>query len=670
VINALGPLRNNFLRFPGGTISQYYHFRGENGYGTNSFDLDCREGFLDLPGFSQKVRVDQFYPRNMIDQYIDLVHALDTYTEDSIQTLYVINLMTHFFNGDLVPWNAFLDELITSYGSSLNVFLDLNPSLMDDQAMDEAVNVMRNIFRDPAIDNLIEWLVQQPGFQDRLTENLEAIGYLLQNDIPIAGIELGNENYSFDMLRDDDLSNIPFDCTTPDSIVLENWPITLPLRAYMQAILKYSMLSSIYSSLVKDIWSLPTGAVLNSTAFGIDILTLDRFTIEESTTEKARYFELWNRFIGGQDFYDAVIPHIYMKSLPVCEALEDLGADSIAKFGKHYLDFYFSDVLEYQLDKIGAQANGRPMWITEWNINTANVFGNTFLHASHCFQFMNNLNEIADEHNIRLINYHNLASWVYNQFALIRTEEVNGRYTVNLQSTYHPFKLMGDTHANGDIRSNVDLDTWIGNNYESGPNHYFYSYLSNDGKQLIVNFINQAPTNLNIPLEDIIFNVEIDNQTPVSMYATGHALEYIDATSLFGSNRGCDDYTEYFDDYAWVTLEDSGKDFSLPSYSLGKLTIDLSVRIGINEINKQHYMRAYPNPVSGSFTVEIDGLNQVPEPVLDIYDIAGKIIDSRPAEERMQLSVNHLSSGLYMLQLVGNDRQTYATRKLVINSKN
>ena len=90
------------------------------------------------------------------------------------------------------------------------------------------------------------FLLQQPGFQARSAENVNAIARLLESDIEIAGIELGNENYAMTMLQDDDLSEIPFDCTTPDSVIQQYGTISLPLQAYMQAILKYGMLCKLY----------------------------------------------------------------------------------------------------------------------------------------------------------------------------------------------------------------------------------------------------------------------------------------------------------------------------------------------------------------------------------------------------------------------------------------
>ena len=329
VVDELKGLNLNYLRFPGGTISQYYHFANSHGYGTIDFDLDCRPGYINIPGFREKVRVDKAYPGNMIEQYIDLHKWLEDEQGNTINTLYVINIMSHFFAGDLVPVNPIIDGLIDSYGASLGAFLDLSPAFLNDDLIDPAIAAMLLVYSDPLIDDIKTFLVEQEGFQLRMAENIAAINHLLEKGISVAAVELGNENYAFTMLKDDDLSEFPYDCTTPDSIIQQIGAVNLPLRAYMQAIIKYGILTSMYDVLVEELFDLPTGIVINGGQFAVQVQDFDQFSINENKDEKYRYYEIWNKFLGHLDFYDGVIPHIYMKSQPQCEAMGVLGTDTL-----------------------------------------------------------------------------------------------------------------------------------------------------------------------------------------------------------------------------------------------------------------------------------------------------------------------------------------------------
>jgi hypothetical protein len=667
-LEALSQLNLNYLRFPGGTISQFYHYAGSNGYGTIDFDLDCRPGYINIPGFKQKVRVDKAYPGNIIEQYIDLHKRLELEQGNTVRTLYVINIMSHFFAGDLVPVNGVIDALVDNYGAGLGDLLDLPPNFLTDELIEPAVAAMLLAYTDPLIDQVKAFLVDQEDFQLRMAENIAAIYQLLTEGISVAGVELGNENYAFTMLKDDDLSEYPYDCTTPDSIVQQIGTVNLPLRAYMQAIIKYGIIASMYDTLVDELFDLPTGIVINSSQFNVRVLDIDQFSISENKDEKYRYHELWNRFIGQLDFYDGVIPHIYMRSQPECDIVSQLGADSLEIYGKAYIDYYFNTVLDYQLNRLLEETGNKPLWITEWNMNTANIFGNTFIHGSYVFQFMNELNRVYREYNVKLINFHNLAAWRYNQFALLLTDENTEQgYHVNLQSLYDPFLLMGGLHKSGHVFAETDLQAWLGDGFRSPPDLYFYSYYDIGNRRLILHFINQSDEAVQVPVSGTYFDVDLGSSLLANQAIMGFSLEMIDAASILSSNEGCEEHEDLFDDYTWSASSGDGQTahISLPAYSLGRLTLDLQTAQPTSILPHKHLsFNIRPNPATEHIRVEYTYPGR--DLSLSIHDITGARHISIGAVNGMQLDISRLPAGIYFIRLADHDLNTSAVKKLVV----
>ena len=226
-----------------------------------------------------------------------------------------------------------------------------------------------------------EWLSQQSGFITRFTENMEAIQFLIDHELDILGIELGNEIYAFDMVKDDDLSEFPYDCndTLINDSISQNF--YMPVGALLQGMLKYAIVASIYSKFIQDTWSFPTGVVINPNKYDVTATPneasgeqLYSFSLMDRERATAKYHRIWNHYFGQLNFYDAVIPHIYMPGLPNCNYIGDIGIDSLVAYGKEFTQFYFDSVLVWQIDRISEMMDGKPLWITEWNISNAYMF--------------------------------------------------------------------------------------------------------------------------------------------------------------------------------------------------------------------------------------------------------------------------------------------------------
>ncbi len=75
--------------------------------------------------------------------------------------------------------------------------------------------------------------------------------------------------------------------------------------------------------------------------------------------------------------------------------------------------------------------------------------------------------------------------------------------------------------------------------------------------------------------------------------------------------------------------------------------------------------KVYPNPSSGQAAIDISAFSESAK-ILNIYDLAGKLLHSIPVNKRQMLSLSDLSGGTYVLQLQGEQGSILATDKLVI----
>jgi hypothetical protein len=110
----------------------------------------------------------------------------------------------------------------------------------------------------------------------------------------------------------------------------------------------------------------------------------------------------WNEALDKEDFFDAVIVHMYSKNRE-CDEFSQMGR----------FDCYLNHNSNYVVNKVGSSLqgisntySGRPIWITEWNLK--DVFkglGNTFLQSIYYADFSM---EIAKTDKVEIATYHNL----------------------------------------------------------------------------------------------------------------------------------------------------------------------------------------------------------------------------------------------------------------------
>jgi hypothetical protein len=80
------------------------------------------------------------------------------------------------------------------------------------------------------------------------------------------------------------------------------------------------------------------------------------------------------------------------------------------------------------------------------------------------------------------------------------------------------------------------------------------------------------------------------------------------------------------------------------------------------EAAQQSY-RIYPNPTSGTFTLEVNTSDVFEQCMVEIYDMKGKkiVTDEWAGEQKREFSLSGMPSGIYLIRVI-SDRNSGTTR--------
>lgn len=91
------------------------------------------------------------------------------------------------------------------------------------------------------------------------------------------------------------------------------------------------------------------------------------------------------------------------------------------------------------------------------------------------------------------------------------------------------------------------------------------------------------------------------------------------------------------------------------SEKIGTITLSLDEVLSTSDVNTSREIRMYPNPTNGIINISLSQEHGT----IRIYDITGKLVDSKPLETGItQLDYNFLSPGMYMISLETATKQT------------
>ncbi|MBK9329643.1 MAG: T9SS type A sorting domain-containing protein [Sphingobacteriales bacterium] len=667
ILSLTKPLGIKLFRFPGGTIGNFYHFYG-NGYGIDTGETNCAPGRIGYPWANLFLRFDRKVNKNIIEYFKDEVQAYQG-SGKQVGVYFRLNSHTHFYKGDLIPFSDSIQYLINTYNNNNNAFLNSNGDFYLDSTniWFYALSVF-NIQQNGLFKRIKDKLVRTPGFYSRFKENLDALEYLKRYDIPVQGVEIGNETDADYIIYDDDLSYSGYDCVTnttrADSTTLVNFPI----RNFFEGLLKNWILVSLYADSIKARYNLPCGvpAAVRLSYLQPDSNHLPILIKPYGLTGKVK--DLWNAYYGLQPNVSALIPHLYFQNFISCEDYAAIPEKKdkyiINKLTELYIKAYCNNSMPYSLQSVFNTGNHKQLWVTEWNFTDQSYATGTFLHALYIYHFIRKSVELYEQrpNMVKTWMYHLLAS-AYYPWPLVRsgydTTDTH-LYYAQKQIMFEPFFIWSNTlHQTVKKIKSAFVQT--------DANITADAFVNDAAKEIYIQFVNTDTLPHALPLYNR--SIRKGNQLLLIESGSSYIADADNFTSTGFSN--CEYINQTMDENGYRILPDTLTQFDslvLPGLSMGKYTLHYTNAVtsytAENTVN-QAYL--YPNPVQGLLHIIWNRELNNQHAAFCIFNTLGEMVFQSPVlNNHTTLNTSFLSPGFYSLQIVSKN-QIIENHKIIIN---
>lgn len=606
------------LRFPAGTLSQFYHFNGKNGYGYDSTELICRPGTLDDSLILIRMAVDSIVSKNHAYYMVELNKRLLSETGKPLEIVYVANLLSHFNLNHFNTYNAGIETYIRSGILSLVPFADINFDIMDTLLAYQLARRINKLIELPTGNDFIELLKTDKDIVKQINENLSCIRFLKDNGIVIKKVELGNEMYNQLEVYDDDCDKIGFDCTLHDTSAYVYNRGKLTIYSFCEGLFKYFLLSKLYAFFLDTLDSEISIGLCGSLGNASMLLNADSsIFINKIFNTTAKQDLMWNNMIANATYSDAIVLHTYLQQMPICEILQQEGIvpEAFIYVIRKFIDYYTDTLLFVLLNNTENIVPNKDFWITEWNIGAANIIANSFAHNTFIHKFWRAIYNYKFKHKkLTDFTYHNIIATINPQYSLFNAYNDTITYKYNFQKNdlyygymssyklYTAFPKVNITHPYG---KDVYMDAF--HNPENGA--YYILFMNNSGTDISIDTRNiQKVSSLVHPA--------------ITHYENLHANYWCSANRAFCDTSLCEteDSIMYFleSDTLWRGA------FTLSGYSLGTLTLDFEAPSAISNNLSPNFI-VFPNPAKEYFTISMK--NHQEAYYYEIFDATGQIID-------------------------------------------
>ena len=580
LLEALGKLDVGNLRFPGGTIANFYHFNGEKGYGGDPYELDCRAGLINNEDMKARLSPDANLSKNVIVPFVELVNGLSNSYQRDVSVNYVVNLMTHIFYGDFFRYNVTIENEILTNGAAIQSTLALPVKDLTSADFPPLLQLISDVMSSGDIISIKDSLLADPGFVGRLNENMDGIQFLIDQGASIRGIELGNELYGQIMLFDDDLSDYGFDCTTPVEEIDSANAVTKTKNA-VEAIVKYTILGSVYDEMITQTFNLPCAVLTAPQGKAIDFVN-DKPVLIVNSPANYNLEKIWNPWFMSQDYPDAFVTHLYMQSFSDCSVYPTVPFETAFNFGNKIIDFYINTKIEDEFTELeNRNINNKPYWITEWNMNNPTVLANTFLHASYLRKFSLKIMELNEIYNSRIetMNYHSLAAQNFNKYSLLQSG-YNGTttFSVDSQLMYYSFDHFSELMAKEVRPINAAFEPLLN---PLAPDTFLIdiaTFKDSVNNEVYLYHLNMTEIPYSIDLQNLTM-LDNENNSDVYKSVDSFSTSHLIADIWYATNDGCPAYLDagnFPNYYTSTVVIDSAGILNLPAYSQGISKLSLS----------------------------------------------------------------------------------------------
>jgi alpha-L-arabinofuranosidase len=338
------------------------------------------------------------------------------------------------------------------------------------------------------------------------------IDELRKNNIPIYGIELGNEFCLLGYRK-------PF----PDAL------------AYIKKVKQVAI------DLRKKYPDIPIAAVAGD-------------CVPESQMDiRSRFMRKWNQDLNKENFYDAYVWHIYQTDN---KGDENQYFDSVFIKNNNSLSPIHTKSLE-SVKKLfqNVYDTTKKTWITEWNLGNAWQFENTFIQGAFVSEFFLSLLDLNTKYNnhFEISNLHALGGIISTFKGKNKPFESNG--IQNSTYEYHVFKFLSTTLSDNSFRCSEKIIT---DNKNITNQFISYTFLNKDEQKVYLHFVNRSNKQIN-------FNINTNSADKFNYTAIEAAFPYSVAGRVFFEN----DYPTKLQPAKMVTYQSISKKIKIAPYSIG-----------------------------------------------------------------------------------------------------
>ncbi len=606
IMDAIDDIGNGILRFPGGAISDDFHYglRGYGGIKEEHEQFDHSRSCNTPSGEEYCYQADLAAVRNYLFDYIDLAKELESRRQQPVKTLYVLNFLGHSAYGQ----DQFLELDVVEEES------DLEQLVLDGKISEE--------------------------IRDGMVGNLNALRDLIaEPSIEVVGIEIGNELYF----------HKTFTGVTYSSSL--NAPVGPLKAAFEPRIPKIEALFACYDRLIDNIDSeLKTAIPISKLSHNVNTI--------------GNFDEIWNEAVRDHflQHADGVIIHDYHKrsgnNLDPTSA-EDTIKNSFGKSNADKMDQNLEDMYE-RYDQVTDKAanNGdffkvvatnKEMWVTEYNVANnngqwINFWRNTFLHGVFMMDHALNFYESSADYNITKIIAHNLlggeTSYRYACISVLKKDMGNNNLELTTLKRVNYFAQQFLTELNDYNVAKISGPAQPTSIDEYLFHSKYFLLKEKDANpnckgKVLMYFANTSQ-------EAVSFNTDslsiLESGSNVSIKTA--SIKYMSAPHIYSSNgltielSDTDTTEESVGQNVLKTETDLtlGEEYVIPKYSFGYITLDLdneNCGTVVNAVEQRfnEYLTVFPVPATNQLTFELTRAELInSDKIIELYDPLGRSI--------------------------------------------
>jgi hypothetical protein len=216
---------------------------------------------------------------------------------------------------------------------------------------------------------------------------------------------------------------------------------------------------------------------------------------QNETDTRSKFMRKWNQDVSKENFYHAYTWHPYA----ACAACDkEIYFDNVYIKNLSELAPQKNNYL-YNLSKnfINIYGNNRKLWLTEWNISNTDFLNNTFVQAAYVsenFLTMIDLNTKSDNY-IELTNLHAIEGLISTQKGKQNPVLANGDDIASTQ--YFAFKFLASTLTDDVYKADQTItcsDTSVSKNFVCN------AFLRKSDNKVFLHFINRSGKNVKLEI--------------------------------------------------------------------------------------------------------------------------------------------------------------------------